>query len=931
MKLRRLASLLLLAAAFATASCTTDILDDEWSGGTTTTLTIETELPELGGTTRADADNSAKGGVVNIDWSKYNLRIKARAYDTKDNTKYEEVIEYRESADDIGTITIPMSVTNGRMYDIYVWADIVLADNHSDLHYNTENLPTVTYTEGDGPAINDETYDAFFGYGRASTTRMGVTWDTTFSLQRAVSKLRIVAEDSDNSATSATVAIDGILYSGIKFGGNISYSGEMNATEDSGDIISYNRDTADATTMITAYLLTPEEANYTITATLYAGSSEINSISVPDVPLKRGHLTTLRGSMFSSGEAWDGSIEVPTQFDGEWGEWMVINTPGELLWLATAAEAPTVNGTTYSKFRLGKDIDMVGTTIESLRIGNDATFDGNGKTIKGFGAATSALFGSVSGISVTNLTIEGYNATAATHIGVLVNELTGSSTFSNITIKDSSVTTTNGAAGGMVGYISGGNSIDLNVNFKNCNLINVTAAGSSAEGKFVGLMCGFDNGETLSFDESCSVDTDCAVADYTSPYSENNDAQWLDDADKTPFDFTKYNGWLGNEENYRAIVNFAGHRLQIKWDGTTKIAPLKSSNNEILIYSPFDLAYIGGMSLTTIRFKSDIDMGGVCENCKNGQGDATTANDNLCTCPDCKKFNPIVSLNNLYGEDHTLYNLYAQAIHSEGELYGAGLIRRTGAGTFENFTFDGAVVKCIDDFSLRDNDQLGGNAYCGTLTSCAVGKMILNNVVAKNGHVIGISKLGGMIGVVRAGIDATDCSVEHYIIENHKIDVENYYEKSITISRLGTFSVSATFYTEGEAGGFIGFMNNAASTITNCHTSHVTMKCYGQDNQTKYITGKLMGFIPVSYPYNIAGRHVNHFIGDIRTTNGESYVINGCTATNNTYAEGYRRDINSQGEGEIIGCCYIVGVAGIAGDTKGSVKVNGKSMEFVGD
>ena len=114
---------------------------------------------------------------------------------------------------------------------------------------------------------------------------------------------------------------------------------------------------------------------------------------------------------------------------------------------------------------------------------------------------------------------------------------------------------------------------------------------------------------------------------------------------------------------------------------------------------------------------------------------------------------------------------------------------------------------------------------------------------------------------------------------NVEIEVENYYEKSVSFSGLGTFSVSATFYTEGEAGGFIGFMCNTASTITNCHTSNVTMKCFGQDNQTKYIQGKLLGFIPIVYPYNIAGRHVNHFIGDIRTINGEAYVIDWSHAT----------------------------------------------------
>ena len=108
------------------------------------------------------------------------------------------------------------------------------------------------------------------------------------------------------------------------------------------------------------------------------------------------------------------------------------------------------------------------------------------------------------------------------------------------------------------------------------------------------------------------------------------------------------------------------------------------------------------------------------------------------------------------------------------------------------------------------------------------------------------------------------------------------------------------------------------------------MKCYGQENQTKYIKGTAFGFIPVSYPYNIAGRHINAFIGDIRTVNQETITITDCTATY-TSPEGYDYNINSKGKGEIIGCCYIVGVADVVGDKKGKVTVDGESMGFVGD
>ena len=924
MKLRRLASLLLLAAAFATASCINDILDDEWSGGTTTTLTIETELPELGGATRADvdADDSAKGGVLNIDWSKYNLRIKARAYDTKDNTKYDEVIEYWESADDIGTIEIPMLVTNGRMYDIYVWADIVLADNHSDLHYNTENLPTVTYTEGDGPAINDETYDAFFGYGRASTTSMGATWHIPFSLQRAVSKLRIVAEDSDNSATSATVAIEGILYSGIKFGGNISYSGEMNATEDSGDIISYNRDTADATTMITAYLLTPEEANYTITATLYAGSSEINSISVPNVPLKRGHLTTLCGSMFSSGEVWDGSIEVPTQFDGEW---MVINTPGELLWLATAAEAPTVNGTTYSKFRLGKDIDVTNSpeAIQSLRIGNGATFDGNGKTIKGFGAATSALFGSVSGITVTNLTIEGYNATAATHIGVLVNELTGSSTFTNITVKNSSAVTTNGAAGGMVGYIhratETNRALSYSVTFNNCHVNGVTVNGSLDEGHFVGYFSGYDSNEQLTFDASCSVTS--STVDAPTLYVAANQSCWL-----PTISDTRYNGMLGGSKYLRGRVTFGTTQFAPKWDGTTTVEPMLANatydsgttagSNRFVVYTPFDLAGVRAKTASpaAIYIRSDVDM--------NGQGEdgeynvPTNFTQSAHSSTDDNNFNPFSYVTTLDGkksdtENYSIHNLAIEQIEQERA---AVILYASGTTVHQNINFKGCQTVAVHKHVSTD-----AKAYGAIVVSNVDATYTMQNVHAYDCRVFALQKIGTLGARISGTSTITNCTVNNCYVENYECNISERFTSGKKTIISWTVEVYADFFPHGEVGGMFGFIQGS-STITNCRVNNTTVHAYGQDDKMATVDGSFvakLGIAALGY-YKVPGRHVSTMIGNIRATGTVTMTNCGVNAASRCT----NRHDKHNSTYNYIGQAYIVKFV----DSEGSVTVDGKKL-----
>ena len=923
MKLRRLASLLLLTVALATVGCTNDIPDSDWSG-TTTTLTIKAELPELGGVTRADADNSAKGGVLNIDWSKYNLRIKVRVYDTNDNTKYDEEIVYRESADNIDTIEIPMSVTKGRTYDIYVWADIVLADNHSDLHYNTENLPSVTYSEGDGFAINDETYDAFFGYGRANATNMGVTWSTSLKLQRAVSKLRIVAEDSDNSATSATVTIDGTLYTSIKFGSNISYSGEINHSEDSGDIISYNQDTADAMTMITAYMLTPEESTYTITATLYAGSSEVNSISVSDVPLRRGQLTTLRGSMFSSGGEWDGSIEVPTQFDGEW---MVINTPGELLWLATAAEAPKVNGTTYSKFRLGKDIDMKGTTIESLRIGNGATFDGNGKTIKGFGAATSALFGSAQELTAYNFTIDGYNATATTHIGVLVNELTSTSTFTNITVKNSSATTTNGAAGGMVGYIhreiETNRALSYSVTFNNCHVNGNTINGSLDEGHFVGYFSGFDLNEQLSFDANCSVTS--STIDAPTPYEATNQSCWLGAID------TRYDGMLGGSKYYRGIVTFGTTQFAPKWDGTTTVEPMLANatfdtgttagSNKFVVYTPFDLA--GARKKTAspaaLYIRSDIDM--------NGQGEDDIYNvpsnftKSVQTSTDDNNFNPFSYVTTLDGkksdsENYSIHNLAIEQIEQERAAF---ILYASGTTTHQNINFKNCQTVAVHKPVSTD-----AKAYGAIVVSNVDATYTMQNVHAYNCRVFALQKIGTLGARISGTSKLTNCTVNNCYVENYECKIsERFQSGPKEMSGVKIKNVYADFYPHGEVGGMFGFIQGN-SNITNCYVINTTVHAFGQDDKKAKIQGEgFLGSLAASALqglgyYLVPGRHVSTMIGNIRATGTVTMTNCGVDAASKCT----NRHDKHNSTYHYIGQAYIVKFL----DSEGTVTIDGNKL-----
>lgn len=660
----------------------------------------------------------------------------------------------------------------------------------------------------------------------------------------------------------------------------------------------------------------------------------------------------------------DSSEDVPST-ETEDG-WIHITKPEEL------AALLIYGGTEGKKYHICANLDMSGmpqTTASQIGLAESGyrklTIDAgkyNGDKVTGSYMLKNinglkAFFGIASDLHIQNIILDNVNVSGDTHVGVLVNSLSGQNTFTNVTIQNSSATTASGAAGGMIGYAGRSSEKDrsetLSVIIDNCKINSTTVAGKQAQGKFVGLFSGYDSGETLTVASDCEANT--TFTNYSSsPYKSENQSCFLDAPD------SKFDEYLGTEKYRRGVINYGDQRIVPKWDGTTSVKPFFEDSKEMVaqIYSPFDLAYLQGKTLTTLRFKSDVDLAGVCDDCRDGNGNSTKANDDLSTCIHCKPFEAIVSLNNLYGENHILYNLFVQGIHecSGNAEDGRSFIRHTEAGNFENFTFDGAVIKCIDDIAYRNNVTLGGNAYAGTLTSRVNGKMTITNVHSRNGHVIGISKFGGLIGTVNGGINATNCSVENYIIENHRINVTNSYSVTVEKNFAGIpakAECSENFYTEGESGGFIGFIKSN-STITNCHTRHITMKCYGQDDRNTKIAcytwgkefvfwGKEQWNKVMDMPYTIAGRHNNAFIGDIRTPSSNVITITDCTTSNNTYVEGYDADyygVNGYSpvnNNEIVGCVYFVGkdmeILGKtlhAGDYKGTVTINGESMSFIG-
>ena len=600
----------------------------------------------------------------------------------------------------------------------------------------------------------------------------------------------------------------------------------------------------------------------------------IKEIEVPGITLEKNKKTNILGSIVQQPETWsvwDG--EIPTEStlttDPENQNRYIIDEANDVAWLSIEENAQSL--APNSTFVMTTDVDMNnGSGLAAIQLPSGSTLDGDGRTIKGlqFG---NALLGDVTDITVKNLTIEEttvVNTSAdVTHVGVLVNTLKGSNTFSNIHIKSSSVSTQNGAAGGIVGYISrkdpNNREETLTVTFDDCHVTETTIDGTHSEGHFVGLLRGYDYNETLQFNSNCTLTLSATVrsaGDFVSPYREGNEGTWLANND-----YSKYDGWLGDEECYRGTVMYGDKRFIPCWDGTTRITPLTDGNTK-LIYSAFDLANCAGTNPGIIKIMEDVDLG-------------------------AKVFNPLTNISKLLGEGKTIYNMKIETTFNTNSWDGGGFIRRCSAATIENITFKNADVKVTH---VTGSD---GDAYASIVCGTAEGNNTMTNVKVVGGKLYGCNKMGGIAGYITGTFNATNCSVDGLSIENYDSGGKD----------------SFGFKANGEVGGVFGFIA-ANSTISDCYAKNTTLNCIGVNN------GRALLF------FKYAGRHVNEFIGDIRTTSGQTITItyNEKEFTGNVYKN--RKDQYSGCK--YIGHCYYTSILTI-NDTKGTVYVNGTSITVV--
>ena len=814
---------------------------------------------------------------------------------------------------DVQTNGISLKLIGGRTYYF-----VLLAKNSNSTAYKIENNGEIAvnyndYTEGGFAKM--EQMDAFYATCEIAVSSQDVI--NQIELTRPLAQLNFADNTAqlDNSTHYVKIIYNTYPVKFNPFTGNVEMAdGELTFNFNDFPSEKLCVDGVDYYYAATNYLFAPYGNTASIKASLKIfenSDTEVKNINFEDIIIEKNKRTNILGNIIQLPQPWsewDGETKTAITTDDQ--DRYVIDEASDIAWLGENASTLESDKT----FILTKDIDMKGLSgLLPINLPEGSIIDGaytsNENNIECHKISgirlDGALFGNATNLTVKNIIIEdaiisNVNTKAATnlHSGILVNTLKGTSSFSNITILKSSVETDNGAAGGMVGYISRVSEKDrnekLDVSFNNCKLENVSISGSTSEGKFVGLLSGYDNKESLSFGADCDA-TEVSVSDYTSVYTKANNSAWVNGDVNN-----KYDGWLGAENYRRAKITFGSVPLVPRWDGKTITAKedlllYNGESNKYEVYSPFDLAGVRNATASpaALYLMENVDM--------NGQGaDGKYFVDSKFTksaynSTDDHNFNAFSSIALLEGNNNGIYNL---ALNSKGSDRYAFILSGDNNHIHRNINFYNCCT--VVPHVVKDNED---KSYGATVVlSISGATYTMDNIHAYGCKVFALQKTGIIAGRVTSLTMATitNCSVNDCYIENY--DCKEHAES------FGSGKISTTFYTPGEVGGLIGFIENFA-TISNCHVKGTTIYAFGQDNK------KLL------YNYTVYGRHVGQFIGDIRTSDDEKdkIVLTKCTADSNTKCT-KRWDKHSKCN--MIGCVYSLPLL----DSKGTVTLDGKSI-----
>lgn len=548
-------------------------------------------------------------------------------------------------------------------------------------------------------------------------------------------------------------------------------------------------------------------------------------------------------------------------------------------------------------FTTVEDFTVSNLDILKIKIGNDSS------------VGTGILIGNASGhLHVSGINIYDSDVAAPCKVGGMIGAIyDGTASISDCSVNGGTVSTTwieevSGQCGGLLGYVGRrdegsqadrSSTVDVRISDSKVNETIVKTFISDISrpaGIFVGAINGYDYRERLCINSCASTATLeilGGLTDFRTRYTNESRAEFVEPL--------AVEGLLGGSAYCRAEVIFDDKPFVPAWDGKRAVTPLSAiyeydlREGGMAIYSAEDLAYLQGKDMDSgfCYLLADLDMGG-----NNGV-----------------IFNSIRSIAHLDGlkkeytgsaeltkdSNHSIYHCKVVLECHDG--IGAGFIKNVihEGTTHSNLNFIGSDISCHHDESIPEPGQFqadngAGNAYAGMFVSRVSAPYAVSNVHMMSGRVRGLCKVGGLIGMVTDRLQMDNCSVSDCLIENYEANIKNWYSMQTSFSSYTVYA-NEWWYTQGECGGLIGFVMSPDAAIKGCSVTDSRIDCYGQQN--KEVTAGVYdaGFTPENPTMRIAsgktlvaGRHVNQFIGDVRSVRStDRIVIEDYYVSGNTY------------------------------------------------
>ncbi|MFA6778991.1 MAG: DUF6562 domain-containing protein [Paludibacteraceae bacterium] len=261
---------------------------------------------------------NSEGGLGNVDNSVFDVRFILEIRE-KDGSLVKRVVQT------VDNTTTPTTSFNFRLvagnYDFLFWADFVDEGSETDLYYNTNPLTKVTVNSHS--AGNNDAHDAY-----SATTEVNLSSATgpvskQITLTRPFGKLRTVATDLINDSrykpTQVSVSYTGTVATGFNVLTNeiTTESKTMNYTT----AVDFSDNSTSTAILSWNYLLPKTEGGYTMTIATTGNNGKSSSFEVANIPVKRNHITTVRGNLLTLGTDivvdTDGDFENGGSSDGD--------------------------------------------------------------------------------------------------------------------------------------------------------------------------------------------------------------------------------------------------------------------------------------------------------------------------------------------------------------------------------------------------------------------------------------------------------------------------------------------------------------------------------------------------------------------------------------------------------------------------------------